>query len=156
VVAWPPVRYPDWESLEIVPGLGSLGPGGSGGSGGLGLGGLPVAFCADLSPASVLGAYRRGVIPMPAPDEHFRTVNEYRYEDLVADGTIAVVGRGDPYWVAWWSPDPRPVILAGGVHLGRNEPMPRERYLTVLGGSAERLALPRERRPAGRLLAAEG
>jgi len=36
------------------------------------------------------------------------------------------------------------------------EPMPRERYLTVLGGSAERLALPRERRPAGRLLAAEG
>jgi len=34
--------------------------------------------------------------------------------------------------------------------------MPRERYLTVLGGSAERLALPRERRPAGRLLAAEG
>jgi len=277
VGAWPPVRYPDWESLEIVPGLGSLGPGGSGGSGGLGLGGLPVAFCADLSPASVLGAYRRGVIPMPAPDEHFRTVNEYRYEDLVADGTIAVVGRGDPYWVAWWSTDPRPVILAGGVHLGRNlrrvirrhdlrttadaafgrvaqecrtgreprwltdpllaaltalhaagwahsievwldgdlaggaigigigrvisgdslfgrrpgaaaiavaemaarlaaaggllidaqqdspflrslgaEPMPRERYLTVLGGSAERLALPRERRPAGRLLAAEG
>jgi len=33
---------------------------------------------------------------------------------------------------------------------------PRERYLTVLGGSAERLALPREPRPARRLLAAEG
>ena len=25
-----------------------------------------------------------------------------------------------PYWVAWWSPDPRPVIEAGNVHLGRN------------------------------------
>jgi leucyl/phenylalanyl-tRNA--protein transferase len=68
----------------------------------------------------VLGAYRRGIIPMPAPDEHFRTINEYRYEDLVADGTIGLVGPGDPYWVAWWSPDPRPVIGAGGVHLGRN------------------------------------
>jgi hypothetical protein len=34
--------------------------------------------------------------------------------------------------------------------------LPRERYLTVLGGSAERLALPHEPRPARRLLAAEG
>jgi leucyl/phenylalanyl-tRNA--protein transferase len=55
---------------------------------------------------------------MPAPDEHFRTINEFRYEDLVADGTIGLVGPGDPYWVAWWSPDPRPVIRR--VHLGRN------------------------------------
>jgi leucyl/phenylalanyl-tRNA--protein transferase len=38
----------------------------------------------------------------------------------VADGTIGVVGGGDPYWVAWWSPEPRPVIGTGGVHLGRN------------------------------------
>jgi leucyl/phenylalanyl-tRNA--protein transferase len=36
----------------------------------------------------------------------------------VADGTIGLVGPGDPYWVAWWSPDPRPVIRR--VHLGRN------------------------------------
>jgi leucyl/phenylalanyl-tRNA---protein transferase len=109
------MRYPDWESLEIAPAA----PDGLG-RGGLGPGGLPVAFCADLSPASVLGAYRRGVIPMPAPDEHFRTVNEFRYEDLVADGTIGLVGAetADPYWVAWWSPDPRPVIR--DVHLGRN------------------------------------
>ena len=101
----PARRYPDWESLDIrSPGE------------------TPVAFCADLSPASVLGAYRRGIIPLPAPDEYFRTVNEVRYEDSVADGTIALVGcgRDDPYWVAWWSPDPRPVICAGRVHLGRN------------------------------------
>jgi leucyl/phenylalanyl-tRNA--protein transferase len=40
----------------------------------------------------------------------------------VAAGAIAIVGeeRGDPYWTAWWSPDPRPVIGADGVHLGRN------------------------------------
>ena len=82
----------------------------------------PVAFCADLSPASVLGAYRRGIIPLPASDEYFRTLNEFRYEDQVAAGTIAIVGdeAADPYWVAWWSPDPRPVIGAGDVHLGRN------------------------------------
>ncbi len=81
-----------------------------------------MAFCADLSPASVLGAYRRGIIPLPVSDEYLRTLNEFRYEDQVAAGAIGLVGDGgaDPYWVAWWSPDPRPVIGAGGVHLGRN------------------------------------
>jgi leucyl/phenylalanyl-tRNA--protein transferase len=105
------VRYPDWESLEI----GLDGPPGPAGPAA-----LPVAFCADLSPASVLGAYRRGLFPMPAPDEHHRTISEFRYEDLVADGTIGLVGSqaADPYWVSWWSPDPRPVISR--VHLGRN------------------------------------
>jgi leucyl/phenylalanyl-tRNA---protein transferase len=81
----------------------------------------------------VLGAYRRGIIPFPAPDDHFRTINEFRYEDQVADGTIGLVGgqvgqetgaeggrADDPYWVAWWSPDPRPVLGVGQVHLGRN------------------------------------
>jgi leucyl/phenylalanyl-tRNA--protein transferase len=99
-------RYPDWESVEISSDASAS----------------PVAFCADLSPASVLGAYRRGIIPFPAPDEHFRTINEFRYEEAVAHGTISLVGSGrdDPYWVAWWSPDPRPVISVGHVHLGRN------------------------------------
>lgn len=105
----PASRYPDWESFEFPAGL-------------AGSAGQPVAFCADLSPASVLGACRRGVIPLPAPDEYFRTLNEVRYEDQVADGAIAVVGaeRGDPYWAAWWSPDPRLVLAADGVHLGRH------------------------------------
>ena len=109
-----PVRhYPDWESFEIAPGASDG----------------PVAFGADLSPAGVLGAYRRGIIPFPAPDEHFRTINEFRYEDQVAEGTIGLVGAPagggggpgqDPYRVAWWSPDPRPVLGVGQVHLGRN------------------------------------
>lgn len=106
----PTRRCPDWESAVISP---AAAP--AAGSG-------PVAFCADLSPPSVLAAYRRGIVPLPAADEYFRTVNEVRYSAQVADGTIALVGPEDedPYWASWWSPDPRPVIGVGGVHLGRN------------------------------------
>src|ERR1700722_4980419 len=95
-------RYPDWESFEIAP---SAGPAGSVPS-------RPVAFCADLSPASGLGAYRAGIFPLPAADEYFRTINEVRFAEQVADGTIGLVGGGrdDPYGVGWWSPDPRPVL----------------------------------------------
>jgi len=114
----PARQFPDWDSFEIAAEASDS----------------PVAFGADLSPASVLGAYRRGIIPFPAADDHFRTINEFRYEDQVADGTIGLVGRelagteaggaggwgDDPYWVAWWSPDPRPVISVDQVHLGRN------------------------------------
>jgi leucyl/phenylalanyl-tRNA---protein transferase len=109
----PTSRYPDWDSFEFPAADGAPDPG---------VGDEPVAFCADLSPASVLGAYRRGLIPLPASDDYFRTLNEFRYEDEVKAGTIAVVGddAADPYWVGWWSPDPRPVIEAGDVHLGRN------------------------------------
>jgi leucyl/phenylalanyl-tRNA--protein transferase len=121
-----PRRYPDWESFKFPAALtdaaltdaalsdAALPAAGSGDG--------PVAFCADLSPASVLGAYRQGIVPFPAPDEYFRTLNEIYYEDQVAAGTLPIVGdeRDDPYWAAWWSPDPRPVIGAGGVHLGRN------------------------------------
>jgi leucyl/phenylalanyl-tRNA--protein transferase len=87
-----------------------------------GAGDGPVAFGADLSPASVLGAYKNGIFPFPAPDEFTRDSNEFRYEDQVSDGAIGLVGRTheDPYGVAWWSPDPRPVIGVGHVHLGRN------------------------------------
>jgi leucyl/phenylalanyl-tRNA--protein transferase len=99
-------RYPDWETFALAPGASDI----------------PVAFGADLSPASVLGAYQHGIIPLPAPDEYLRAINEFRYEDQVADGTIGLVGSGrdDPYRVAWWSPDPRPAIGVGQVHLGRN------------------------------------
>ena len=61
----PTSRYPDWESFELAPGTGDS----------------PVAFCADLSPASVLGAYQRGIFPLPAADERFRTINEVAYTD---------------------------------------------------------------------------
>jgi leucyl/phenylalanyl-tRNA---protein transferase len=102
-----PVRCcPDWDSFKITPSAA----------------GGPVAFSADLSPASMLDAYKNGIFPIPAADEYARNVNEFRYEDQVAAGVIGVVGspHDDPFRVAWWSPDPRPVIRAGDIHLGRN------------------------------------
>ena len=65
-------RYPDWASFTIAPGPRDG----------------PVAFGADLSPGSVLGAYKNGIFPFPAPDEYARDVNEFRYEDQVSDGVI--------------------------------------------------------------------
>ena len=105
----PASRYPDWESFRFPAGPATALD-------------QPVAFCADLSPASVLGGYRRGIVPIPAATEFIRTRNEVLYEDEVAAGAIAIVGgsRDDPYWAAWWSPDPRLLIHGDGVHLGRN------------------------------------
>jgi leucyl/phenylalanyl-tRNA--protein transferase len=99
-------HYADWESFTIAPSARDC----------------PVAFGADLSPVSVLGAYKNGIFPFPAADEYARDVNEFRYEDQVSDGVIGLVGStgDDPYLVAWWSPDPRPVMKAGSIHLGRN------------------------------------
>jgi leucyl/phenylalanyl-tRNA--protein transferase len=100
-----PVSYvPDWDSLEIAAAAGDC----------------PVAFCGDLSPASLLSAYRHGIVPLPAGSDYARDINEFRYEEQVADGLIAVVGDADPYLATWWCPDPRPVIGVDGVHLGRN------------------------------------
>ena len=42
-------RYPDWASVRLTAAAPADGP---------------VAFCADVSAASVLGAYRRGIIPL--------------------------------------------------------------------------------------------
>lgn len=54
---------------------------------------------ADLEPATVLAAYRAGVFPMP--------VTGLRRSRL---GTS----------LGWWSPDPRGVLLPGGVHASRS------------------------------------
>jgi leucyl/phenylalanyl-tRNA--protein transferase len=61
-------------------------------------------------------------VPLPAQDEYARNIDEFRYEDKVADGVIAIVGSDqyDPYSVAWWSPDPRLVMKVGNVHAGRH------------------------------------
>lgn len=90
-------------------------------------GGPLVAFCADVSPASLLAAYRRGLMPLPMPDNWTRMKRKAAYSRHVAKGTLAIVGSPsvgrdavDPYWVEWWSPDPRPVLDVSAVHLGKN------------------------------------
>jgi leucyl/phenylalanyl-tRNA--protein transferase len=100
----PASYFPDWDSLEIPAAAGDR----------------PVAFCGDLSPASLLGAYRRGIVPLPVDSGYARDIIEFQYEEQVGQGLIAVVGDADPYLAAWWCPDPRPVIGVEGVHLGRN------------------------------------
>ncbi|NUJ99550.1 leucyl/phenylalanyl-tRNA--protein transferase [Streptomyces lunaelactis] len=84
--------------------------------------GGPVAFCADLSPETILEGYRAGLYPFPAQDAYACELNEALFEANVAAGSIAIVGSGErnPYEVAWWSPDPRPVAPPGGIHLGRS------------------------------------
>ncbi|PBC76134.1 leucyl/phenylalanyl-tRNA--protein transferase [Streptomyces sp. TLI_235] len=80
----------------------------------------PAAFCADLGPDSLLAGYRAGAFPMPAQDEYSLWMNEARYEEQVAEGVIAAPGgaREEDFGVAWWSPDPRPVVPVGGARLG--------------------------------------
>ncbi|QMU77157.1 leucyl/phenylalanyl-tRNA--protein transferase [Streptacidiphilus sp. PB12-B1b] len=81
----------------------------------------PVAFSADTGPDSLLAAYRAGAYPFPTTDDYARTVNEIAYAGEVASGRTWLVGAdvADPYTVSWWSPDPRPVLDVGGVHLSR-------------------------------------
>jgi leucyl/phenylalanyl-tRNA---protein transferase len=123
----PVTRHRGWDSFTIPAGTGDA----------------PVAFGADLSPASVLGAYRHGIFPLPAADDFARDMNEFRYEDQVAAGAISLVGGDqDPYRVAWWSPDPRPVIAVGQVHLGRNvrKQLRRADLVTTAGTAFRRVA----------------
>ncbi|MFI5529505.1 leucyl/phenylalanyl-tRNA--protein transferase [Kitasatospora sp. NPDC051853] len=71
----------------------------------------PVAFGGALDPVTLLGAYRAGLFPFPAGDPAVTAFNEVRWED----GPAVVVGGADPYALAWWSPDPRPVLAAGAL-----------------------------------------
>ncbi|MFI2367578.1 leucyl/phenylalanyl-tRNA--protein transferase [Streptomyces sp. NPDC018833] len=99
-------RCPGWDALDVL----QAAPDG------------PVAFCADLSPDSLLAAYRAGVYPFPATDEYTRTLNEVVFADQVQEGRIQLVGEesADPYAVSWWSPDPRPVLPVSAMHLSRS------------------------------------
>lgn len=82
----------------------------------------PVAFGSDLSPDSLLAAYRAGVYPFPASDEYTRALNDVVFADQVQEGRIRLVGEesADPYAVSWWSPDPRPVLPVSATHLSQS------------------------------------
>lgn len=74
----------------------------------------PVAFRDDLSPDTLLAAYRHGLYPFPADTEEQKILSELSYE-----GLVPALGD-DPYGVAWCSPDPRPVILVGQARVRRS------------------------------------
>ncbi|MGA4862201.1 leucyl/phenylalanyl-tRNA--protein transferase [Streptomyces lavendulocolor] len=99
-------RCPSWEALDVL----DAAPDG------------PVAFCADLSPAGLLAAYRAGVYPFPASDDYARVLNEVVYADQVDEGRIPLVGveSEDHYAASWWSPDPRPVLPVSAAHISRS------------------------------------
>ncbi|MFD5461574.1 leucyl/phenylalanyl-tRNA--protein transferase [Kitasatospora sp. NPDC127059] len=82
--------------------------------------GGPVAFGGTLGPEELLAAYRRGLFPLPAADEYAGAYNEALYGDAAEAGEVALLpGGADPYALAWWSPDPRPVLRPGAVRLPR-------------------------------------
>lgn len=81
----------------------------------------PVAFGDDLSPQTLIDAYRHGLYPFPAGTDEQRLLNEMMYESEVASGSVKVLdGSAEPYAVAWCSPDPRPLILVGQARIQRS------------------------------------
>jgi leucyl/phenylalanyl-tRNA--protein transferase len=76
----------------------------------------PVAFHDDLTPSTLLDAYRHGLYPFPADTEEQKILSEINYE-----GRVPVLGESaDPFAVAWCSPDPRPVIFVDQVRIQRS------------------------------------
>jgi leucyl/phenylalanyl-tRNA--protein transferase len=79
----------------------------------------PVAFGGRLTPALLLSAHRQGLYPIPCEGSHDAAVNAALYGDQVAARSIRTVGRGAAdFALAWWSPDPRPVLSLDAVRLG--------------------------------------
>ncbi|MFF2147438.1 AMP-binding protein [Kitasatospora sp. NPDC058190] len=80
----------------------------------------PVAFGGTLGPGELLAAYRCGLFPLQAADVYTSAYNEAMYGDAVESGEVPVLPGGeDPYALAWWSPDPRPVLRPDAVRLPR-------------------------------------
>ncbi|MBV2156466.1 leucyl/phenylalanyl-tRNA--protein transferase [Kitasatospora sp. SUK 42] len=75
----------------------------------------PVAFGGSLDAGELLAAYGHGLFPLPAADVYASAYNEARYGEV--DGVALLSGVSDPYALAWWSPDPRPVLRPDGVRL---------------------------------------
>jgi leucyl/phenylalanyl-tRNA--protein transferase len=81
----------------------------------------PVAFHDDLSPRSILDAYRHGLYPFPADTDEQRLLHEILFEAEIAARRVRVLdGIGDPYAVAWYSPDPRPIIVVERARVQRS------------------------------------
>ncbi|WP_322753166.1 leucyl/phenylalanyl-tRNA--protein transferase [Frankia sp. Cas3] len=82
---------------------------------------LPVAVGGVLTPATLVGAYRRGLFPFPVPvDDPIEVADTHRrLATAVADGRVFnLSGDGPPDLdFPWWCPDPRGVLPVGAVHV---------------------------------------
>ncbi len=72
----------------------------------------PVAFGGVLTPADLLAAHTNGLLPMPCDTAEDADVNECLY------GGSGIRMYANSYELAWWSPDPRPVLTFAGLRIG--------------------------------------
>lgn len=72
-----------------------------------------VQFSADLSPDALWNAYLQGLYPFPTATPEQALAHEVFYEEAIASGDVRVIhgGTGNPFAVAWCSPDPRPALM---------------------------------------------
>lgn len=80
----------------------------------------PVAVGADLTPETLLSAYREGMFAFPSGDGRRLERLEATYGADLRAGRIAVLGNSWPgFSLPWFDPDPRSVLRPCDVHLGR-------------------------------------
>jgi leucyl/phenylalanyl-tRNA--protein transferase len=102
----------------------------------------PVAVGADLSPATLLSAYREGMFVFPSRSERRLEYLDENYGADLRAGRIAVLGDSRPgFALPWFDPDPRPVIRPGDVHLGRTfrRTLLRSGWTTTVNLAVERV-----------------
>lgn len=79
-----------------------------------------MAVGADLTPATLMSAYREGMFVFPSGDGRRLAHLEANYGADLRAGRIAVLGNAWPgFSLPWFDPDPRPVLRPCDVHLGR-------------------------------------
>jgi leucyl/phenylalanyl-tRNA--protein transferase len=86
-----------------------------------GPGDAPAAVGGDLSPPTMIGAYRRGIVPWTPTDPGTAAeLTEAFGADITAGTVLNLSPDQQPSLdLAWWDPDPRCVIHPGNVHISR-------------------------------------
>lgn len=102
----------------------------------------PVAVGADLSPATLLSAYREGMFVFPSGSARRLEHLEANYGADLRAGRIAVLGDSWPgFSLPWFDPDPRSVLRPRDVHLGRTfrRTLLRSDWTTTVNLAVERV-----------------
>lgn len=87
----------------------------------IGPGLVPVAVGGRLDVATMVGGYRRGIVPWAPTDPAAAAELVQDFTDDVLSGRIPTLSPEEPpsLRLPWWSPDPRGVIPVGGLHVSR-------------------------------------